>query len=205
MCVHIHLCLAERSRVGEGSCWGSISTLQQEWGWMSVLAIAEWNQLQNFLIGFQSHVVLVQSFINAVWSSTQRDKLLSPVQAITLHCFWQTAPRWVSELDTAGKLRFIQKSGWKFSESQETGAMLWKAKISKHFTGAGTLNFLFDIKYPMRSSVWITSMKCNQLSFYLSVLSVLADHSAMTEKIVWIKWPHFSVQARPTWRWISIS
>lgn len=102
--IHDHLCLAKRSSMGEGSCLGSISTLQQQRGWMSVPVISEWNQPQNFLIGSQSHMVrVVQSIINAVWSSTLDDKLLSPRQAITLHCFWHTASSRLSELHTAGK------------------------------------------------------------------------------------------------------
>lgn len=131
-CAYTSICVQQSgSREGEGSCWGSISTLQQERGWMSVLAISEWSQLQNVLIGSRSHVVVVvvQSFNNAVWSSTLEDKLLSLWHAITLHSFWQTASRWVSELHTAGKAltRFIQKSGGKFSESEQAGAMLRKA------------------------------------------------------------------------------
>lgn len=120
MCVHIHLCLVEQSRVGEGHYWGSISTLLRQRGWMSVLAIGEWNRLQNSLIGSHRHVVL--EVRSSIWSSEPEDKLLSP-SSLPFLANSISPSKWIRHCRQSPD-GFIEESRWEFSESEPTAAML---------------------------------------------------------------------------------
>lgn len=60
--------------------------------------------------------------------------------------------------------RVIQKNGWRFSESEQTGAMPGKANEKKCIETAKSasishiLNFLLVVKSPLSRSVRLTSM-----------------------------------------------
>lgn len=83
-------------REATGAASRPCSRKEGEWvSWWSV------NEISSRVFSL-AHTVTWWSSINAVWSSTPDDKSLCPMQAITLHCFWQTSSSRVSELHTAG-------------------------------------------------------------------------------------------------------